>query len=300
MTRPHGAAALLQDRPPLTSASTPRPSDSADADAEQLWHLHLKHRGRFPALWQLFGSDLDSLKAIFRFFAAHMDILTRSTPDGGRGLRELLDLLRSRVAYRLDRSTQQLHVTAEMNVRELSDAQLDALDTLGPLVGPAFDAFSAGALAMHSSLEFLAPARTEPDLPEPFGARYEPDGALFFTWAEFAFVAIQQGFDRDDRWLRTLPHLIRAQHVFVWAYGETDENGNPPPSFGFDSYDMVFGSSHRGVSLERVQSIPLALGATIEQLDGLATEAALRAFPSGMKGARRSIRRASSTIVSHY
>ncbi|MEM7235315.1 MAG: hypothetical protein AAF517_24275, partial [Planctomycetota bacterium] len=43
----------------------------------------------------------------------------------------------------------------------------------------------------------------------------EPNGAQFFCFAEFAFLAIEHGL---EEWRQLLPVLVRAQRVFLWAY----------------------------------------------------------------------------------
>jgi hypothetical protein len=81
-------------------------------------------------------------------------------------------------------------------------------------IGFAFDSFAAGRLQLKGTTS----------------SHGQPNGANLFCFAEFAFLAIEQGIAKD-RWLDLLPALVRIQEVFLLAYGAT--HGRRAP---YDSY----------------------------------------------------------------
>lgn len=104
--------------------------------------------------------------------------------------------------------------------------------------------------------------------------RYEPDGPVFFSWAEFGLQAARMGFD-TELWLRVLPILLRAERIFALVYGEP-EDGVVPEDRAFSDYGFIDSTA---VSLEQVKGFGTLQDASLDELEEEATSCAKFAFP---------------------
>jgi hypothetical protein len=81
----------------------------------------------------------------------------------------------------------------------------------------AFACFSSGALCFLPAKEAPSPGLNERSLSDPLNA--EPDGWLFFAFAEFAWQAARVRTGRSSFWFALAQHFAAMQEVYTWTYG---------------------------------------------------------------------------------
>jgi hypothetical protein len=126
-------------------------------------------------------------------------------------------------------------------------------------VDRAYEAFANGELARDVDLELFD---------------CEPNSALYFLFAEFAFLAIEAGIDADF-WSRLLPTLVRTQEIYAVVYGPASGERT------FASYKVRnrIPASRAPLPLAKLESLRAAYsGLDVATLDLEACEIARRAF----------------------
>jgi hypothetical protein len=126
-------------------------------------------------------------------------------------------------------------------------------------VDRAYEAFANGELARDVDLELFD---------------CEPNSALYFLFAEFAFLAIEAGIDADF-WSRLLPTLVRTQEIYATVYGPASGERT------FASYKVRnrIPASRAPLPLARLESLRAAYsGLDVAKLDLEACAIARRAF----------------------
>lgn len=88
-----------------------------------------------------------------------------------------------------------------------------------------FACFSAGMLHFLPPTDATAPGPNERTLGDPLNA--EPDGWLFFAFAEFAWQAARVRTGRSAYWLALAQHFAAMQEVYTWTYGPSIGPRNP-------------------------------------------------------------------------
>jgi hypothetical protein len=256
------------------SAHAPAAATTTCADLANDAHARWLTRGTFPPFWAPLrtSSTPDNLRAnlvrVFEFFCS---------------MREPRRYGRQWLQVAIEARLRERHATAPPGwnppptrpdiieqIRWFSDYQANRFRELGELVQPAFDAFAAG------QLRGPAPGPDALALPGPLDriSYPNPDSAIFFCWSEFALAALSLGCDTDD-WMRVLPILLRAQHIYVTAHHPSPRLG--PPKFGHYTED-----TWRAIAPADVAPVPFGPMQTPTQLADAATTSARSAFPGGM------------------
>lgn len=153
----------------------------------------------------------------------------------------LFEILQARLAARF-------HQAAEHDPRRLPPAR--ALPRAPPAWVRALSSLQLGIMRAHypgvdagldldtlrAALERFAEGSLDRLRPSPCGGHAgRPDGAAVFLWAEFGFLALDEGVD-VDAWTRLLPALVAMQDVYLFTAGRRDPAGaplpdDPPPRF---------------------------------------------------------------------
>lgn len=255
-----------------------RIDDGSDL-AGKLFEHHKAH-GSFPPIWSRIDNDRSKLDRIFAFFFAMRDLLLHAPTH-------TMELLRERLEARVYGDAPPLPSGHEVIIEHLSERQHTAFTAYRDLLAHAFDIFAAGELALHRPEpcplqgDGSVTGCMEPPAATTFAEAVElpePDGAAFFYWAEFAFVAAGCGVHKDP-WKKILPVLLRAERIFTLTYGRPVE-GRVPPETTFMSYKPC---TYRRLDPSAIEGISFDNLETYEQLDGAATECARLAFPGWVR-----------------
>lgn len=248
------------------SAATAR-SDDAEVLADALYAHHSK-RGRFPAFWRAFDDRLDALRRIFHFFIDSRKMLDHDAQPA-------LELLDARTRQRL-RGEGRIDPPDPRSapLRRLVQMQQQLFATLGDeLIGPGFDAFASGSLAIHADINALPLSFQQIAFELP-----EPDSAYYLYWMEFALVALDLG-EAPETWCTIARSLLRAQHIFVRAYGRVGDDGWPARDWTFDAYSKDTYAPLKPSDVEKIRFDDLR---TPRQLGQATTRFIQRALPGGM------------------
>jgi hypothetical protein len=104
----------------------------------------------------------------------------------------------------------------------------------------------------------------------------EPDSAFEFSFAEFAFVAIENGIDADE-WGSLLRSLAMSQEIFTQTY----KPDLPPPFFYSDYHSTNFAPEKQVDTAFKRQLRDKYEGKSLAELEEQAGENAFAAFPAG-------------------
>jgi hypothetical protein len=103
----------------------------------------------------------------------------------------------------------------------------------------------------------------------------EPDSAFEFSFAEFAFVAIEDGIDVDE-WSSLLKGLVISQEIFTQAY-----KPDRPPPFSYTDYRSTNFAPEKQVDIDFKRQLRAEYeGKSVDELADQAGKNALAAFPA--------------------
>ena len=228
-----------------------------------------------PLFWSLIDYQRGKFRKIFSFFC---EIETFYQANGFTDVRdELFARLQSR--YQGKARAFPCHLSAD--IQRISEKLLLGFETLESenLTNVAFELFVTASLALRPN-EYFQDGRKdwnrESDLPIQV---HEPDGGMFFCWAEFAFLAAYFGFE-PDKWRRILPVLLRAERIFPLCYGQPDDDGNIPSDRVFNDYNNISNDEFNFIHPDESNSIELLPLTRFDDLEIEATACARFAFPN--------------------
>jgi hypothetical protein len=104
----------------------------------------------------------------------------------------------------------------------------------------------------------------------------EPDSAFEFSFAEFAFVAIENNID-DEEWSSLVIALVMSQEIFTQTY----KPDLPPPFFYSDYHSTNFAPEKQVDMLFKQQLRAEYEGKSVDELAEQAGRNAFDAFPAG-------------------
>jgi len=253
-------------------ADQPRPNHAPpvarEASRQLAYDLHASRAGNFPPFWALIHNDREALADIFEFFNETRRMLIAASPQF------MPMFLEQRMAARWRGHPQPFPFGFEAEIRRHADGMHAALTQLGDLVGPAFDLFAGGALSIRPArCEGSAVSAAHLALP----SYPEPDGAGFFYWAEFAFIAAGAGH-HVETWRTLLPALLRAEHIYMLTYGRLVNNAIPDDR-QFHQYEPKY---YCPIDPASVHAISYQHLTRFDALDIAATKCAELAFPGNI------------------
>jgi hypothetical protein len=250
-------------------------SDPCSAQARDVHKAYTTARV-FPLYWQLIDNDVNKLTRIFQFFCRMEECLIQSP-------RQLVQLLHCRLFARYSGGPPLIPFEFTKIILDSAHGQLKEFQVLGnDLLEPAFVLFVTGSLNPTRRPHFaVLPTAALPNPLAPDATREypEPNSAIFFYWAEFAFLAAGAGHE-PAAWKKILQVLIRAERIFVHCYGGV-RDGKVPPERKFDDYQNFIDKLFSQLHPDEAKKIPTLLTERFDELENEATKCTRFAFPGG-------------------